>query len=186
MSYDWAPERVEKLKELWKEGLSASQMVGRLGGSPGPTRNSVIGKLHRIGLSGNRQSEPGKLRTKKPKQAAHVSKAQTRATRIKQILAGCTPLGIQSALETVERAAPVAKYVPVGRVSFENLEDGACKFPVGEQAPYLFCGSPQVPGLPYCEHCARASYAVAKAPTQSGPSRNNAIINYVRKISAFA
>ena len=45
----WTDERVETLKKLWGEGLSASQIAGRLGSV---TRNAVIGKVHRLGLSG--------------------------------------------------------------------------------------------------------------------------------------
>ena len=45
----WTEERVEMLKRLWQEGLSASQIAGELGGV---TRNAVIGKVHRLGLSG--------------------------------------------------------------------------------------------------------------------------------------
>jgi len=48
----WNEERVELLKKLWTEGLSASQIAGRLGQV---TRNAVIGKVHRLGLSGSRQ-----------------------------------------------------------------------------------------------------------------------------------
>ena len=46
----WTDERVELLKRLWSEGLSASQIAGRL--AHGVTRNAVIGKVHRLGLSG--------------------------------------------------------------------------------------------------------------------------------------
>lgn len=46
----WTDERVEQLKELWGEGLSASQCARALGG--GISRNSVIGKAHRLGLAG--------------------------------------------------------------------------------------------------------------------------------------
>ena len=43
----WTDERVEQLKKLWSEGLSASQIANRLGDV---TRNAVIGKVHRLGL----------------------------------------------------------------------------------------------------------------------------------------
>src|SRR3954453_15613541 len=46
----WTDERVERLKKLWSDGLSASQIAAELGG--GVTRNAVIGKVHRLGLSG--------------------------------------------------------------------------------------------------------------------------------------
>src|ERR1700754_4502834 len=46
---NWSDERVEQLKSLWTEGLSASQIARALGGV---TRNAVIGKVHRLGLAG--------------------------------------------------------------------------------------------------------------------------------------
>ena len=52
----WTPERVEILKKMWSEGQSASQIAGELGGV---TRNAVIGKVHRLGLS-NRGNTPKK------------------------------------------------------------------------------------------------------------------------------
>ena len=44
---NWTDERVELLKKLWSEGLSASQIATQLGGV---SRNAVIGKAHRLGL----------------------------------------------------------------------------------------------------------------------------------------
>lgn len=44
----WTDERVETLKRMWNEGQSASQIAKELGGV---TRNAVIGKVHRLGLS---------------------------------------------------------------------------------------------------------------------------------------
>src|SRR5215471_15563844 len=46
---NWSDDRVEQLKTLWTEGLSASQIARALGGV---TRNAVIGKVHRLGLAG--------------------------------------------------------------------------------------------------------------------------------------
>ena len=46
---NWTDERVEKLKRLWAEGLSASQIAAQLGGV---SRNAVIGKVHRLNLPG--------------------------------------------------------------------------------------------------------------------------------------
>ena len=57
----WTDERVELLKKLWAEGLSASQIAGRLGGV---TRNAVIGKAHRLGLKG--RPSPIKRQANKP------------------------------------------------------------------------------------------------------------------------
>ncbi|WP_244661514.1 GcrA family cell cycle regulator [Mesorhizobium huakuii] len=46
---NWTDERVELLRKLWSEGLSASQIAAQLGGV---SRNAVIGKVHRLKLSG--------------------------------------------------------------------------------------------------------------------------------------
>ena len=65
----WSDERVEKLKKMWAEGQSASQIAKELGGV---TRNAVIGKVHRLGLS-NRNGSGGGTTTEaapKPKPAA--------------------------------------------------------------------------------------------------------------------
>ncbi len=51
----WTDERVELLKKLWNEGHSASQIAKELGGV---TRNAVIGKVHRLGLSNRNGPEP--------------------------------------------------------------------------------------------------------------------------------
>ena len=50
----WTPEKVEKLKELWGKGSTASEIAQILGGV---TRNAVIGKAHRLNLSGKIQTK---------------------------------------------------------------------------------------------------------------------------------
>src|SRR5579871_5220539 len=61
----WTDERVELLKKLWLEGLSASQIAKQLGGV---TRNAVIGKVHRLGLSGRAApSQPSRPTFKAPR-----------------------------------------------------------------------------------------------------------------------
>ncbi|TFL19131.1 GcrA family cell cycle regulator [Jannaschia formosa] len=50
----WTDERVETLKRMWGEGASASQIAKELGGV---TRNAVIGKVHRLGLSNRNQGK---------------------------------------------------------------------------------------------------------------------------------
>src|SRR5258706_12598398 len=49
----WTDDRVEQLKKLWDSGLSASQIAAELGNV---TRNAVIGKVHRLCLSGRPKS----------------------------------------------------------------------------------------------------------------------------------
>ncbi|WP_270728983.1 GcrA family cell cycle regulator [Shimia sp. Alg240-R146] len=61
----WTDDRVELLKKMWGEGQSASQIAKELGGV---TRNAVIGKVHRLGLS-NRSTGGGAKADAKPKAA---------------------------------------------------------------------------------------------------------------------
>ena len=62
----WTDERVETLKKMWSEGQSASQIAKELGGV---TRNAVIGKVHRLGLS-NRAGSSAPAPEKKPAKVA--------------------------------------------------------------------------------------------------------------------
>ena len=56
-SMSWTPDRVDSLKKMWSDGQSASQIANDLGGV---TRNAVIGKIHRLGLS-NRGTVTSKI-----------------------------------------------------------------------------------------------------------------------------
>ena len=60
---NWTDERVEQLKKLWADGLSASQIAAQLGGV---SRNAVIGKVHRLKLSGRGRTGSSSPRPKKP------------------------------------------------------------------------------------------------------------------------
>ena len=63
----WTDERVETLKRMWAEGQSASQIAKELGGV---TRNAVIGKVHRLGLSNRTEEAPAEAPAAAPEAAA--------------------------------------------------------------------------------------------------------------------
>src|SRR3954469_22576919 len=76
----WTDERVELLKKLWQDGLSASQIAKQLGGV---TRNAVIGKVHRLGLSGPAAAaKPQRTVFKAPRPVRPVSAAPSAPRRI--------------------------------------------------------------------------------------------------------
>ena len=64
----WTDERVELLKKLWADGLSASQIAGELGNV---TRNAVIGKVHRLGLSGRAKDKAASAAPQRPRRDRH-------------------------------------------------------------------------------------------------------------------
>ena len=83
----WTDERVELLKKLWADGLSASRIAAELGGV---SRNSVIGKVHRLGLSGRAKSTstgaPRPRKARSPSVAishAPSPRSKARSTRAK-------------------------------------------------------------------------------------------------------
>src|ERR1700759_4976771 len=71
---NWSDDRVEQLKTLWTEGLSASQIARALGGV---TRNAVIGKVHRLGLAG--RARPSRAERPRPPTAPKVPSIRTQA-----------------------------------------------------------------------------------------------------------
>ena len=65
----WTDERIKQLRQLWSEGQSASKIAEKLGGV---TRNAVIGKIHRLGLSNRSENSENKIITKKRGRPAKV------------------------------------------------------------------------------------------------------------------
>src|ERR1700760_4682481 len=85
----WTDERVETLKKLWLDGLSASQIAKQLGGV---TRNAVIGKVHRLGLSGRATpSQPQRTVFKAPRAPRPASTSSSAAPAPRRALEPSMP-----------------------------------------------------------------------------------------------
>ena len=68
----WTEERIERLKKMWHEGATASQIADELGGV---SRNAVIGKAHRLGL----EQRPSPVKPGEEKEAKKASPAPVAA-----------------------------------------------------------------------------------------------------------
>ena len=150
----WNDERVELLKKLWADGLSASQIAGRLGGV---TRNAVIGKVHRLGLSG--RATTSRMKSHRPRTRVQTAKRLAKprfATMgnpaLRQLYLGDTEPYTPPAEELV---VPMAE-----RKYIQTLVDSSCRWPIGDpqHADFHFCGKTKVNGLPYCEPHARRAF----------------------------
>src|SRR6478609_389649 len=101
----WTEERIERLKSMWAEGSTASQIAEDLGGV---SRNAVIGKAHRLGLESRPSPvKPGEEKEKKakaPKAAAPAPKAAAPTTED----APAAPAKNEIPLRESPRAAPPA------------------------------------------------------------------------------
>ena len=153
----WTDERVELLKKLWSEGLSASQIAGRLGSV---TRNAVIGKVHRLGLSG--RATTSRMKTHRPR--ARMANAK-RAAKPRYAVAGNPAVRGLFAGEGEAYVPPAEEIViPLAeRKTIQTLTECSCRWPIGDpqMADFHFCGKNKVPALPYCEHHARRAFQPA-------------------------
>jgi len=157
----WTDERVETLKKLWLEGLSASQIAKQLGGV---TRNAVIGKVHRLGLSGRATpSQPSRpaFRTARPVRPASVGSASHRRAEAPKAdaLARIAP-----------RALPLVE--EPGTATVLTLGAHMCKWPIGDPATaeFTFCGRRAGDEGPYCVEHARVAYQPPQARKKTSAS----------------
>jgi len=159
----WTDERVELLKKLWADGLSASQIAAQLGNI---TRNAVIGKVHRLGLSGRAKSPSSSVpRPRKPRAASmlRISRPSIR---------GNTALALAYDVELEPEPEPYDNIIPLGqRRTLLELNEATCRWPIGDpgHAEFFFCGGNTVTGLPYCAYHSRVAYQPAAARRASRP-----------------
>ncbi len=167
----WTDERVELLKKLWMEGLSASQIANELG--EGVTRNAVIGKVHRLKLSARAKPASSAPR---PRNASRASVRRAASSGVgasagikRRILHSSSVLGA-TALKANEDYAVDAElelaevhelFIPEAeRLSLLDLNEHTCKWPIGDPlgSDFHFCGRPSKEDGPYCEFHARRAY----------------------------
>jgi len=149
----WTDERVELLKKLWSDGLSASQIAGELGGI---TRNAVIGKVHRLGLSGRAKSASAAVpRPRKARSPSHMLRLARASIRGNTALAHAYDLEAEAAPELIENIIPIGQ-----RRTILELTEQTCRWPIGDpgSSDFFFCGGNTVNGLPYCAYHARLAY----------------------------
>ena len=133
----WTDERVEQLKNLWTEGLSASQIARALGGV---TRNAVIGKVHRLGLAG--RVTPA--RVDRPRLPS-VPRVSLRAHHMPE------PPVVEEAPITLDDGS---------HATVLTINDRMCRWPIGDpsESEFHFCGRKPKSSSPYCEAHARKAY----------------------------
>ena len=171
----WTEERVELLKKLWLEGLSASQIAGVLG--EGVTRNAVIGKVHRLKLTGRAKPASSAPRARTAPRTPNVRRISTGSQRPSSGIAsmmksrnaspapmhGATALKMDPEFETEAYAAPQVQelYIPEDqRLNLLQLNEHTCKWPIGDPLTpdFYFCGQHSEEGKPYCEFHSRRAY----------------------------
>jgi GcrA cell cycle regulator len=160
----WTDERVETLTKMWKDGRSAAEIAKELGGV---TRNAVIGKAHRLGLSGRSSpikkkakddtKKTAKTTTAKKTAAAKKPAAKKKAGGEKKVASAAQQKIIAEAIK--EAVAEVDRELE-GGVALLDLTEKLCRWPIGDpqESDFHFCGLASMPNLPYCEEHAAEAY----------------------------
>lgn len=157
----WTDERVEDLKKLWQDGLSASHIATQLGGV---TRNAVIGKVHRLGLTSRAQpSKPARPVIEPP----NSNQAQAKPAAPRRI---AEPVVMDGVSEPVPTPVRYADEMP-GSATIHTLDAHMCKWPIGDPASdgFTFCGRRQDNG-PYCLEHARVAYQPSSVKKRARPT----------------
>jgi GcrA cell cycle regulator len=140
----WTPERIEQLRSCVGSGMTCSQIAAAIGVS----RNAVIGKIHRLGLSSGRPAGAG-ARANCPPRARHPrGPTQRRLLRLAYA---------QAPLDEIMSSIAVISTHPC---TLMDIDTHQCRWPIGDPASthFLFCGNDAIAGLTYCVGHARMAY----------------------------
>ena len=157
----WTEERVERLSRLWLEGRSASQIAAELGENV--TRNAVIGKVHRLGLSGRDlapvEAPPLRVKAALPAEAIALPLPPI----LEEVVADSDVAPTQQPIAIGRQALRAASDVVIplsDRVTILELGATMCRWPLGDptSAEFRFCGCRAHSSLPYCAEHARVAF----------------------------
>jgi GcrA cell cycle regulator len=142
----WTPDRIEQLRSCVAAGMTCSAIAAAIG----VTRNAVIGKIHRLGLSGGRPAgAPARVSTSCPPRARHP-RAPTQRRLLRLAYA-------QASLDEIMSDVAVISLHPC---SLLDIDPHQCRWPIGDPAAanFVFCGNEAITGFTYCLGHARMAY----------------------------
>ena len=157
----WTPEKVEKLKELWGKGNTANEIAQILGGV---TRNAVIGKAHRLNLSGKIQTKKSSSLTTNNNESK-TSRRTLRRGKFKSLI--------------IEK-----DFEPENPKQLEELDENSCKWPIGHpnENNFYFCGRASLKDFSYCKlHLLYAFQPKNRKEDILDKDKDNEVPKFIRK-----
>lgn len=167
----WNDDRVDLLKKLWADGLSASQIASKMGGV---TRNAVIGKVHRLGLSG--RATPAK-----PQRGCDP------AILIEEPVAPVFGRKVEAEPLLVEPEIVAPAILDTGDMTtVATLKTNMCRWPIGDPAKddFHFCGQGTASGKSYCAYHAHLAFQPAPRRTDRVSTPTRVAIEAARRRAA--
>jgi GcrA cell cycle regulator len=152
----WTSERIELLKRCLYAGLSCGQTAREIG----VTRNAVIGKMNRLGLSRPKDVIGRQLEQRRAARLARPKTPRTWRSKSPRLNIFAQH---EMLMVTLRRPQPPAEDIPIynGRgCTLLELSQGKCRWPISNPGAedFCFCGHGPRAGSPYCEYHARLAY----------------------------
>ncbi len=157
----WTEDKVNKLKELWGKGNTASQIAEIIGGI---SRNAVIGKAHRLNLSAKIKTRPSTSNSnfKSGNEEFKIKSRKGKRNKFKSLI--------------IEK-----DFEPENPKQLEELDDNSCKWPIGHpnEKSFYFCGRTSLKDFSYCK--LHLLYAYQPKGKKEDSIEKEEVQNYINK-----
>lgn len=146
----WTDEAVEELKRMWDRGMTTGQIAKALN----VTKNSIIGKVHRLCLT----ARPSPIKKVPAKKAPAVKKESSKPVKESRKTSS-TSLTKKEEKNTTEPAS----FVEETNIPLVKLDNHTCRWPLGDPRDddFCFCGKKVKTGQTYCEEHSAVAYVKA-------------------------
>lgn len=146
----WTDEMVESLRQMWVEGLTATEIAKKLGVS----KNSIVGKVHRLCLT----ARPSPIKKKDEEMKEPEAEVSPQPVEQPTVVAKAAPK-----TKSVAEPKEVSPKDVDGKTRLVDLDSHTCRWPIGDprDEDFCFCGKKVRAGQTYCDEHSTMAYVKA-------------------------